>query len=775
MDTVQINASVLVNRGLQATAFLDHADLGVTSAVASDVAPPGIGVEVLASFRNIALDPKVQLVAPELAGIFDAFVSTTDLATWAINTKYAETGGADGVLGRTLGAVTVTPDNAGFSRSFRSGSIYWHPNTGAHALYGPILTRWRELGAETGYLGFPTSEVTPGTDVRAEGFFAHFQGGSIYWSPPLQFGGLVTGVLSGAGAALGTLAVAASTLPAALTGSAGPRALGVDLNRNLSLNRDAAPAVQLLAQNEVPTAASDFGGATIGERIPLDLQAGIDLDRPVFQSSAGSFEVHGAIRERYLALGAEASILGYPRTDESGTPDGRGRYNHFQGGSVYWTADTGAHEVHGLLRDRWSALGWERNPQLGYPISDELIPDPRVGHRRPEVIKKPIASLPAGVIKFPAAASEAGFPASVVNSPLPQAETIAALVTSPIANTVTADTTVLALPTRQQGVGALGALSAQPSTPARLASVLPMPMPIATEITAIPTATPATSATLNGVLTADALSITSTHATDLLSQDAALSVGLDPAIFGFLNGPASTPGQRSVNRFADFESGVLFWFRGATSASVLTPLSATTDGNSLAFAGADIAALAVARLGRPSLEFGNAQLLSMSFVGTTPYSHDGAQVHNRRHRLQLVLQGVENQTITGPLGIQIQQIVPVTANIELQVEVWFDAAQRRIALALVDWWMLQASTQSYAVAVEFALHDRLDSLLWQSFELMTLPDTDAGAAMAVLSVKTLVNGAVVVFVEPNHIRLLNGIGDLANVVTTPIIQFAQPN
>lgn len=759
MDAVQINASVLVNRGLQATAFLDHADLGVTSTAVSDVEPPGIGVEVLASFRNIALDPKVQLVAPELAGIFDAFVSTTDLATWAINAKYAETGGADGVLGRTLGAVTVTPNNAGFSRSFQSGAIYWHPNTGAHALHGPILVRWRELGAESGYLGFPTSEVVPGTDVRAEGFFAHFQGGSIYWSPPSQFGDLVTGVLSVAGAAFGTLTVADPTLPAATSGSVGPRALGMSL--------ETAPTAQGLARTAVAMAALDAGGAAIDGRISLDLQPGIDLNRPIFQSSAGSFEMHGAIREKYLALGGEASILGYPRTDESGTPDGRGRYNHFQGGSIYWTADTGAHEVHGLLRDRWSALGWERNPQLGYPISDELIPDPRVGHRRPEVIKKPIASLPAGVIKFPAAAGAAGFPASVVNSLLPQAETIATLAASPIAMTVTADATALARPTRQQRAGVLGALSAQLETPASLASALSTP---------IATATPmASTSMLDDAVTADALSITGTHATDFLSQEAALSVVLDPAIFGLLNGPASTPGQRSVNRFADFESGVLFWFRGATSASVLTPLSATSDGNSLAFAGADIAALAVARLGRPSLEFGNAQLLSMSFVGTTPYSHDGAQVHNRRHRLQLVLQGVENQTITGPFGIQIPQIVPVTANIELQVEVWFDAAQRRIALALVDWWMLQASSQSYAVAVEFALHERLDPLLWQSFELMTLPDTDAGAAVAVLSVKTLANGAVVVFVEPNHIRLLNGIGDLANVVATSVIQFAQPN
>src|SRR5262249_42436113 len=39
-------------------------------------------------------------------------------------------------------------------------------------------------------------------------------------------------------------------------------------------------------------------------------------------------------------------------------------------GSIYWTPGTGAHEVHGIIRDKWAALGWERS-YLGYPITDE--------------------------------------------------------------------------------------------------------------------------------------------------------------------------------------------------------------------------------------------------------------------------------------------------------------------------------------------------------------------------------------------------------------------
>jgi LGFP repeat-containing protein len=86
---------------------------------------------------------------------------------------------------------------------------------------------------------------------------------------------------------------------------------------------------------------------------------------------SGAYEIHGLIREKWASLGWERSFLGYPLTDETSTPDRHGRYNHFQGGSIYWTPETNAHEVHGAIRDKWSALGWERS-FLGYPVTDEL-------------------------------------------------------------------------------------------------------------------------------------------------------------------------------------------------------------------------------------------------------------------------------------------------------------------------------------------------------------------------------------------------------------------
>jgi uncharacterized protein with LGFP repeats len=86
----------------------------------------------------------------------------------------------------------------------------------------------------------------------------------------------------------------------------------------------------------------------------------------------GAWSIHGAIRDKWASMGWERSLLGYPVTDESGTPDGVGRFNHFtNGGSTYWTPSTGAWSIHGMIRADWANMGWERSC-LGYPVSDEF-------------------------------------------------------------------------------------------------------------------------------------------------------------------------------------------------------------------------------------------------------------------------------------------------------------------------------------------------------------------------------------------------------------------
>lgn len=87
--------------------------------------------------------------------------------------------------------------------------------------------------------------------------------------------------------------------------------------------------------------------------------------------SVCGYDVRGAILDKYNDMGGQNSPLGCPTTPENATPDGRGAYTHFQGGSIYWSASTGAHPVWGAIRDSWAGQGWERG-KLGYPVSDEL-------------------------------------------------------------------------------------------------------------------------------------------------------------------------------------------------------------------------------------------------------------------------------------------------------------------------------------------------------------------------------------------------------------------
>ncbi len=73
------------------------------------------------------------------------------------------------------------PDGIGWFTHFQGGSIFWTPDTHAHAINGEIKKRWDEMGNERSFLGYPTSDTLPSPD--GIGWFTHFQGGTIFWTP----------------------------------------------------------------------------------------------------------------------------------------------------------------------------------------------------------------------------------------------------------------------------------------------------------------------------------------------------------------------------------------------------------------------------------------------------------------------------------------------------------------------------------------------------------------------------------------------------------------
>jgi uncharacterized protein with LGFP repeats len=86
----------------------------------------------------------------------------------------------------------------------------------------------------------------------------------------------------------------------------------------------------------------------------------------------GAHEVGGPIKQEYDRLKDAAIIdLGFPITDEIMTHDRQAKYNNFQHGAIYWTPKHGAHEVHGDILNKWLTL-FQQGIHLGYPITNEL-------------------------------------------------------------------------------------------------------------------------------------------------------------------------------------------------------------------------------------------------------------------------------------------------------------------------------------------------------------------------------------------------------------------
>jgi len=116
-----------------------------------------------------------------------------------------------------------------------------------------------------------------------------------------------------------------------------------------------------------------FGAATTADLDATTAETAVQWfqkGRIYYSPAGGTHVVRGGILTKYRSMGTVTSFLKFPTTDELPAVGG-GWYNHFQGGSIYWLSATGAHEVHGLIRSKWLALGSTAG-FLGYPRSDEV-------------------------------------------------------------------------------------------------------------------------------------------------------------------------------------------------------------------------------------------------------------------------------------------------------------------------------------------------------------------------------------------------------------------
>ena len=261
---------------------------------------------------------------------------------WTQATGANAVSGAIGQLWNSLGGLgwgwgvpstdeLPTPDRVGrFNHFSRGASIYWSPSTGAHAVQGDIRTLWASMGWETGRLGYPTSDEVLAADGRTR--YTTFQRGAIYWTPEGGAHALVDAIAD-RWTALGGLAWG----------------WGV-------------PTTDLLT---TPDGAGRYTHFSRGASI-------------YWSPSTGAHAVQGDIRTRWAAGGWERGLLGYPTSDELVTADRRGLYTTFQRGSVYWTPSGGTKVVLGVIDSTYRGLGAHASA-LGLPTSDEY---PVPGGRR---------------------------------------------------------------------------------------------------------------------------------------------------------------------------------------------------------------------------------------------------------------------------------------------------------------------------------------------------------------------------------------------------------
>jgi uncharacterized protein with LGFP repeats len=74
---------------------------------------------------------------------------------------------------------------------------------------------------------------------------------------------------------------------------------------------------------------------------PSDAQ-GVVESTISWSARTGAHVVHGEIRDLWLQMGAESGDLGYPICSEEPTPDGHGRQSRFEFGAIKWYPESGA-------------------------------------------------------------------------------------------------------------------------------------------------------------------------------------------------------------------------------------------------------------------------------------------------------------------------------------------------------------------------------------------------------------------------------------------------
>jgi hypothetical protein len=243
------------------------------------------------------------------------------------------------LLGLPTSDETNVPGVAGARmNTFQGGAIYWSPATGAHVVYGAIGAKYNSLGGAAVY-GLPTTDEATVSDASWVRVTDFQNGGAIYWSA-------ATGAHAVYGAIGAEYAVTAHEVD--YYGNAVVRTL-----------LGAPTSDEIIVPGVTGARMNTFQGGTI-----------------YWSPSTGAHAVYGVFGDLYNSMGGPTGRLGLPTVKVLLTPDATGDYQDYQGGAIYWSAATGAHDLYGPILQKWEALG---GVKFGYPTTNEQVTPDGIG------------------------------------------------------------------------------------------------------------------------------------------------------------------------------------------------------------------------------------------------------------------------------------------------------------------------------------------------------------------------------------------------------------
>ncbi|MFB9163321.1 LGFP repeat-containing protein [Arthrobacter psychrochitiniphilus] len=231
--------------------------------------------------------------------------------------------GGISVVGYPIGQASCGLKDKGCSQSFDTGTIFSSSTSAASLIKGGIKSKWVSTAAQNGILGYPIDqEECFGSTPSC---LQSFQGGQIIWSKRTGATIVRGGIRSmywNSGFMVGTL--------------------GLPLSDEKCNLRDKG-CVQNFQNGQI-----------------------------AWSTKTGAKTLRGAIGSRYTSVGAQNSYLGYPTAEEQcGIPRG-GCKQGFQGGTIIWSAASGARITRGAIGAAHTGAfaGW-LGPE-GYPLGDEI-------------------------------------------------------------------------------------------------------------------------------------------------------------------------------------------------------------------------------------------------------------------------------------------------------------------------------------------------------------------------------------------------------------------